>query len=712
MGDIEQRGQPPGSSKSKLDDMGGNGGQHWVRKRLAPTTALVAIVLGGYGGREARAGACYASGGGIYSCTGAANAAADVTQNLSGAPLTVTTTPGFGIDTSISGGDALNLTSNSGSLSFTDNSASAITGAVSGIDARNYGFGALSVSASGQVTGNTNYGIHALNVGTDLTISAAAVSPTGGTDGIKVINFGTGHTSVSATGPVTGSTGDGISVANSGTDLTISAAAVGGAQDGIYARNFGRGELTVTTTGLVRGTNSEGIYALNSGHGTDLTISATSVTAGADGIEARNDGSGALSVTASGRVAGLGTFSSGIFAINSDNGTDLTISSVGVVGTLGASVSGQRGGIEAINNGSGALSVTTNGSVLGGSKQGILADNSANGTDLTISVAHVVRGSTGIVALNHGAGTTSVTVSGIVTGNTSAGVDTQTGAGGMSVITLNAGADVSAAGIAIVNDAGNSITTVNAGAGVTGNISLGDGSDDLIFDGGNFSGVTSFDGGDDTSTADGFIDTLTFRNVTGTVAGAAVTNWENVVIGSGAVVSFSDSGLTTGRLGVTNGGTLSMLDGTDSAFLLDGNLDFSSGGSLALDVFSVGLFDSLQITGAADFDPLSQIDFLLNINPVDLFDGFSVSFLTADSISGFNNLNFSFSGLDPLFTASVALNSSNSALSLNLNRIGNPPTSVPEPASVALFGAGLLGLLLRRVCCRRRRHDVGIRHNC
>ena len=128
--------------------MGGNGGQHGFRKRLAPTTALFAILLGGYSGREARAGACYASGGGAYNCTGAANAAADVTQTLSGGPLTVTTTPGFGIDTSTSGGDALKLTGNSGALSFTDNYASAITGALSGIDARNYGAGAAFGDAS------------------------------------------------------------------------------------------------------------------------------------------------------------------------------------------------------------------------------------------------------------------------------------------------------------------------------------------------------------------------------------------------------------------------------------------------------------------------------------------------------------------------------------------------------------------------------------
>ncbi|MBL4622528.1 MAG: hypothetical protein JKY89_09025, partial [Immundisolibacteraceae bacterium] len=65
-------------------------------------------------------------------------------------------------------------------------------------------------------------------------------------------------------------------------DLTINAAAVSGAKYGVNARNIGSGALTITTSGAVTGTNDDGIYARNAG--TDLTINAASVTGGIRGI--------------------------------------------------------------------------------------------------------------------------------------------------------------------------------------------------------------------------------------------------------------------------------------------------------------------------------------------------------------------------------------------------------------------------------------------
>lgn len=165
----------------------------------------------------------------------------------------------------------------------------------------------------------------------------------------------------------------------------------------------------------------------------------------------------------------------------------------------------------------------------GTDRDGIYARNSFNGTNLSVSAVDVTGGSNGIEARNYGSSTTAITVSGDVTGGVGYGISTRTLAGNTTNMTLNAGSNVSSeAGLGIYNNEGDSITVVNTGASVSGEIRLNDGSDNLTFAGGDFSGVTAFDGGDDADTADGFIDVLTFDGVSGTLDGSVVMNWEEI----------------------------------------------------------------------------------------------------------------------------------------------------------------------------------------
>src|SRR4051794_31535406 len=92
-----------------------------------------------------------------------------------------------------------------------------------------------------------------------------AVDVSGGYRGIKAKNYGTGALTITATGTVTGTSGDGINARSgpNGTDLTIDAAAVSGGKYGILARKYGTGVLSVTTTGTVTGSNGAGISARN-----------------------------------------------------------------------------------------------------------------------------------------------------------------------------------------------------------------------------------------------------------------------------------------------------------------------------------------------------------------------------------------------------------------------------------------------------------------
>ncbi len=73
---------------------------------------------------------------------------------------------------------------------------------------------------------------------------------------------------------------------------------------GIVATGSGPGALTVSAPAPVTETNGDGINATNNSPGTDLTITATNVSGSDDGIEAVNDGTGNVSVTTTGLVTG------------------------------------------------------------------------------------------------------------------------------------------------------------------------------------------------------------------------------------------------------------------------------------------------------------------------------------------------------------------------------------------------------------------------
>jgi outer membrane autotransporter protein len=353
-------------------------------------------------------------------------------------------------------------------------SAAAVSGGIYGISATNFGTGALSVTTTGDVTGTSGSGIDADNntSGTDLTISAAAVS--GGTYGIKARNDGSGVLSVTATGTVTGTSDDGIFARNdtNGTDLTVSAEAVSGYYNGIFARNFGSGALSVTATGDVTGTSGSGIEADNNTNGTDLTVSAATVSGAYDGIKARNFGTGALSVTATGAVTG--TSANGIYAHN-NYGTDATVSA--------AAVSGGLYGISARNNGTGALSVTSTGDVSGTNYTGIRAINrNVNGTDLTVSAAAVSGATDGISAVNYGTGALSVTATGAVTGTSGYGI--------FAFNRTAAGTDLTVSAAA-VSGGGYGINARNDGTGALSVTATGD------VTGAKYSGISASNNGTD-----------------------------------------------------------------------------------------------------------------------------------------------------------------------------------------------------------------------
>ena len=269
--------------------------------------------------------------------------------------------------------------------------------ALTGIVATGSSPGPLTVSAPAVVTESAGDGINATNnsPGTDLTVTATDVS--GSDRGIDARNYGTGALSVTSKGPVTGSNFDGIYVLNyyaSIGNVNIDVAEVMGGTSGIFARNYGAGSISITSSGDVTGTTASGISAQHMNNsGTDLVITTTgAVSGGSRGIDAQHGGTGILSITSTGNVTGTG--SSGISAVNTTSASD-------DINITAANVSGGTHCIYAKNQGSGSLSVTSNGTVSG--LTGIHAGNASSAAgDVAISAASLVGQVDGILAYKRG----------------------------------------------------------------------------------------------------------------------------------------------------------------------------------------------------------------------------------------------------------------------------------------------------------------------
>jgi outer membrane autotransporter protein len=349
---------------------------------LSAATLMVAA-------HPAQAGSCTVVDG-VYVCSGpAVSGEPAININLI-APVTVTTTAGFGLDSF----GANRIVSASG-LSFTDNFQSTIKGSTTGLLVENDGTGSLSITTTGAVIGTGGSGIDARtdNTSTDMTIATASV--TGRDYGIRARHFGTGALSITATGAVEATGGRRIGIyayAPNGNGLTISATDVSGTYTGIWAFS-GSGALSITTTGTVTTTTNSGgagIYA--TGYGTGIDVTAKDVTSVGRGIAVRNYGSGATTVTTTGTVTAAN--GDGIGVRNySENAGDITISANAVTGArAGIAASGYYGNVTITTTG--AVSATGTGD---SGYNGIYANTSNNAT---VDIAGMVTGTGEGAAVN------------------------------------------------------------------------------------------------------------------------------------------------------------------------------------------------------------------------------------------------------------------------------------------------------------------------
>ena len=94
---------------------------------------------------------------------------------------------------------------------MTTGAGTTVTGGFAGFFARDFGSGALDVTANGDVTGINRYGIIAQNFhGTNLSVTTGpGTTVTGVVAGIFARNFGSGRLDITVNGDVTGTNHDG-----------------------------------------------------------------------------------------------------------------------------------------------------------------------------------------------------------------------------------------------------------------------------------------------------------------------------------------------------------------------------------------------------------------------------------------------------------------------------------------------------------------------
>ncbi len=424
----------------------GRSGTRQLRSRLALTTILTVAPFFGYG-RAAYAACDPAPAAPTFVCTGA-NV---VTQAITANNANVSTAPGFSVIAPA--GNGITITGD-GHLRFIDQNASiitgdedglsvsatgdagatpgavtvtvnsAITGGHNGIRANNNGTGDLVVTAGGKVTGQNVTGILAGvgSNGRDLTVNTGAQSDvTGYQFGIDARSSGTGDIIINANGKVTAIDGEGIHAFNNyGRDLTITTGVgsnVTGNRFGIRGRNDGTGDLTMTINGDVTGTVREGVYALGNSTANNVTVTiaaGSTVKGGYDGVEARNIGRGALEVNVYGDVTG--TVERGVWVVNYF-GTSTTVFTGAQSKVTGYDGIGGR-------NDSGDFIINADGGVTGTGRDGIRAINSVDANDLKITTgaqSEITGKQFGIYARNFGRDL-DITVKGEVTAEQGDGI--------------------------------------------------------------------------------------------------------------------------------------------------------------------------------------------------------------------------------------------------------------------------------------------------
>jgi len=614
---VTANGTVTGTSAEGILAIGG--GAVTVNVADAVTGATNGLTLvGGTGG----AGNISVTGTGAF--FGGSGDAANIQNNGSG-----TVTFDISAANSSTGGNGIVVrdTAAGGDINVTTGAVTALTAGMNGIDARSASNTAnVAIVANGDIdAGNAAIVGAILNAGGTGNVDVTANGATNGRFGIDAENFGAGNVGVTAVGPVTATTGNGIFALTQGGNITVNAgdvtstgnvaiigqqvnAAGAGNIDltgnnvsgttGVAAINSGTGTTSVTTTGLVTGTAAEGILAIGNDAVTvnvaDAVTGATSGlrliggTGGAgnilvtgtggfnglagNGAYIQNNGSGTVTFDASGAITATG--GAGILVRDTVAGGDIGVTTTGPV------TSTDQNGVDVIgSSATGNVAVVTNGDVNAGNAGVVAALVGAGTGNVDVTTNAAVNGVFGIDAENYGTGNVNVTAVGPVTGTTGYGI---------VGITLGGNLNVNAANVSSTDAAAILAEQVSAGAAGTVNVTVGNasGTTGVIAQSNGAGGISVNALGDITATDGNGIAAVNFNP-------AASAGTIDVSLGAGGTINatngagiYTDSGLSTGMTTVTVAGEITA--GTPGYAGVYGT---STTGGITVNVTGTGVID-------------------------------------------------------------------------------------------------------------------------
>jgi|GEM_PF-1488688 len=386
---------------------------------LTGTVSLTALVL------PAQA-QCVQNPANTYNCSGAA----DTTQGLTGPTVTITTTPGFTIDTLSNGGGSTFVVNGVGTVGYSDQNGSRLAGG-----------GAYFTSDTGDL----------------VIVSNGEIDSDLGLHGIGLETLNGGDINVTWTGHIDNSSGDGVRAIGTG-DIGMILGSVTAQDHGIDAHQNGPGGLSITANGDIVAQNGRGVNVTVGPASTgDISLDVRGVAAGGRGVNVINDGTGATFIRATGPISGV----LGMRLTNEEGSGELFVDV--------RDVSGSDPAIFAVNNGVSDSFIRARDLLSGAT--GLRLVNTDTAGDATVIVRNVNTGGDGVSVANGGLGETSVTVEGTVTAG-GTGVSAYNGAGAQDIsVWTQAAVQGGSSGVNVSQDGSGSVVVHTDGTvvGLAGN---------------------------------------------------------------------------------------------------------------------------------------------------------------------------------------------------------------------------------------------------
>lgn len=321
---------------------------------------------------------CVENPANVYTCSGSS----DTTQTLSGPTVTITTTPGFTVDTLSNGGGSTFIVNGQGIVGYLDQNGSRLAGG-----------GAYFTSDTGDL----------------VIVSNGEIDSDLGLQGLGLQTLNGGDINVTWTGLIDNSSGEGVRATGTG-DINLLLSSVHAQDGGIEINQNGPGGVSLIATGDVTSVSARGVVVTTGLASTgDISLDLQSVSASGRGVHVLNQGSGGTFIRAAGTISGV----LGIRVTNDVGSGELFVDVADLVGADAAFFGNNDGVSDTFVRTRDVFSQTS----------GLHMNNAETAGDLTIITRNVTTNDLGISASNQGTGATSVTVEGtIASGSTGVSV--------------------------------------------------------------------------------------------------------------------------------------------------------------------------------------------------------------------------------------------------------------------------------------------------